>query len=121
MVTLLGRCSGGSGKLATSTAQRPRNSDGAFGAEFTGVASTAAKMKLETANLILRPLTEEDDISALPSFSGGGSRRPGTKSLWLLPSGPDQVGDSAVRRLPNAHMVEPRMQRKFTIQVRLFH
>ena len=36
----------------------------------------------------------------------GGSRRPGTKSLWLLPSGPDQVGDSAVRRLPDAHMVE---------------
>ena len=32
----------------------------------------------------------------------GGSRRPGTKSLWLLPSGPDQVGDSAVRRLPSA-------------------
>src|SRR4051794_13034384 len=34
----------------------------------------------------------------------GGSRRPGTNSLWLLPSGPDQVGDSAVRRLPWAHM-----------------
>ena len=32
----------------------------------------------------------------------GGSRRPGTKSLWLLPSGSDQVGDSAVRRLPRA-------------------
>ena len=43
----------------------------------------------------------------------GGSRRPGTKSLWLLPSGPDQVGDSAVRRLPRAHMVEARDRCKF--------
>src|SRR5206468_12208629 len=45
--------------------------------------------------------------------SGGGSRRPGTKSLWLLPSGPDQVGDSAVRRLPFAHMGKGRLPRKF--------
>ena len=36
------------------------------------------------------------------SHMAGGSRRPGTKSLWLLPSGSDQVGDSAVRRLPRA-------------------
>src|SRR6185437_3407282 len=36
----------------------------------------------------------------------GGSRRHGTTSLLLLPSGPDQVGDSAVRRLPARHMVE---------------
>src|SRR5689334_24419543 len=43
----------------------------------------------------------------------GGSRRPGTKSLWLLPSGPDQVGDSAVRRLPSGHMVEARSACKF--------
>ena len=31
--------------------------------------------------------------------------RPGTKSLWLLPSGPDQVGDSPVRPAPARHMV----------------
>ena len=31
--------------------------------------------------------------------------RPETKSLWLLPSGPDQVGDSLVRPTPAAHMV----------------
>ena len=43
----------------------------------------------------------------------GGSRRPGTKSLWLLPSGPDQVGDSAVRRLPRGHMVRSAASRKF--------
>src|SRR5574338_601953 len=42
----------------------------------------------------------------------GGSRRPGTNSLWLLPSGPDQVGDSAVRRLPAAHMVTNPLSRK---------
>src|SRR6185437_8654075 len=42
----------------------------------------------------------------------GGSRRPGTKSLWLLPSGPDQVGDSAVRRLPSVHMGTNRLSRK---------
>src|SRR6185295_6627434 len=44
----------------------------------------------------------------------GGSRRPGTKSLWLLPSGSDQVGDSAVRRLPSAHMVDKPLRRKFS-------
>src|SRR5205085_8917902 len=43
----------------------------------------------------------------------GGSRRPGTKSLWLLPSGSDQVGDSAVRRLPNGHMGKERSRCKF--------
>src|SRR5687768_13853454 len=32
--------------------------------------------------------------------------RPGTKSLWLLPSGSDQVGDSTVRPTPAAHMVD---------------
>ena len=32
--------------------------------------------------------------------------RPGTKSLWLLPSGSDQVGDSPVRPTPAAHMVD---------------
>ena len=47
------------------------------------------------------------------SAKAGGSRRPGTKSLWLLPSGPDQVGDSAVRRLPAAHMGEPGPSCKF--------
>ena len=30
--------------------------------------------------------------------------RPGAKSLWLLPSGPDQVGDDPVRQTPTAHM-----------------
>jgi hypothetical protein len=45
-------------------------------------------------------------------IASGGSRRPGTKSLWLLPSGPDQVGDSAVRRLPRGHMGEDVRARK---------
>src|SRR3954470_10886744 len=49
----------------------------------------------------------------MPGNASGGSRRPGTKSLWLLPSGPDQVGDSAVRRLPGAHMGEVLVGRKF--------
>jgi len=39
---------------------------------------------------------------------GGISRwepeRPGAKSLWLLPSGPDQVGDNAVRPTPAVDM-----------------
>src|SRR6185437_4936791 len=48
-----------------------------------------------------------------PSKKEGGSRRPGAKSLWLLPSGPDQVGDSAVRRLPRSDMVERSFARKF--------
>ena len=30
--------------------------------------------------------------------------RPGAKSLWLLPSGSDQVGDDPVRPTPAAHM-----------------
>jgi hypothetical protein len=33
-----------------------------------------------------------------------GAERPETKSLWLLPSGSDQVGDSLVRPTPAAHM-----------------
>src|SRR5688500_1090068 len=32
--------------------------------------------------------------------------RPEAKSLWLLPSGPDQVGDCSVRPTPGAHMVD---------------
>jgi hypothetical protein len=37
--------------------------------------------------------------------------------LWLLPSGSDQIGDSAVRRLPLAHMGEGRLPRKFMFGV----
>src|SRR4051812_33886029 len=33
--------------------------------------------------------------------------RPVAKSLWLLPSGPDQVGDDHVRPTPAAHMAGP--------------
>jgi hypothetical protein len=51
----------------------------------------------------------EDGLQRKPK---GGSRRPGTNSLWLLPSGPDQVGDSAVRRLPRWDMGEPPPVRK---------
>src|SRR6478735_8685733 len=51
----------------------------------------------------------------------GGSRRPGTKSLWLLPSGSDQVGDSAVRRLPAAHMGQDWLSCKFVSGPRLLH
>ena len=39
--------------------------------------------------------------------------RPETKSLWLLPSGSDQVGDSLVRPTPAAHMGEDLGTRKF--------
>ena len=42
-----------------------------------------------------------------------GAERPGTKSLWLLPSGSDQVGDSPVRPTPGAHMGEGLRRRKF--------
>ena len=38
--------------------------------------------------------------------------RPETKSLWLLPSGSDQVGDSLVRPTPAAHMGEDLGTRK---------
>ena len=34
-------------------------------------------------------------------------------SLWLLPSGPDQVGDYLVRPTPAAHMGEDPGARKF--------
>src|SRR4029079_9513985 len=47
-----------------------------------------------------------DQVRGDESSFVSGSRRPGTKSLWLLPSGPDQIGDSAVRRLRVAHMGE---------------
>jgi hypothetical protein len=30
--------------------------------------------------------------------------RPEAKSLWLLPSGPDQIGDGLARPTPAAHM-----------------
>src|SRR6185503_20640846 len=33
-----------------------------------------------------------------------GAERPEAISLWLLPSGPDQVGDGLVRPTPGAHM-----------------
>ena len=54
------------------------------------------------------------------SFSEGRwePERPETKSLWLLPSGPDQVGDSLVRPTPAAHMGEVPVSRKFTARVR---
>jgi len=42
-----------------------------------------------------------------------GAERPETKSLWLLPSGPDQVGDSLVRPTPGAHMGQAPWARKF--------
>ena len=35
-----------------------------------------------------------------------GAERPDTKSLRLLPSGPDRVGDGTVRPTPAAHMGE---------------
>src|ERR1700757_2374134 len=54
-------------------------------------------------------------------MASGGSRRPGTKSLWLLPSGPDQVGDSAVRRLPSPDMVEGYTLRKFMLKRACLH
>jgi hypothetical protein len=41
-----------------------------------------------------------------------GAERPETKSLWLLPSGSDQVGDSLVRPTPAAHMGEDHVLRK---------
>src|SRR3954471_20116551 len=56
---------------------------------------------------VMRPPPSIAVVTARGGFrklEEGGSRRPGTKSLWLLPSGSDQVGDSAVRRLPSAHM-----------------
>ena len=47
--------------------------------------------------------------------SGWEPERPEAKSLWLLPSGPDQVGDSLVRPTPGAHMGNARPRRKFTV------
>src|SRR3954453_22497026 len=58
---------------------------------------------------VMRPPPSIAVVTARGGFrklEEGGSRRPGTKSLWLLPSGSDQVGDSAVRRLPGGHMGE---------------
>ena len=39
--------------------------------------------------------------------------RPEAISLWLLPSGPDQVGDGLVRPTPGAHMGKAGHGRKF--------
>src|SRR3954464_12200732 len=67
-----------------------------------------------------RPLGHAGRVGANSQAKRGGSRRPGTKSLWLLPSGSDQVGDSAVRRLPTADMGDARRPRKFMFSGRRF-
>jgi hypothetical protein len=71
------------------------------------------KQEFEFAHRAKPPASRWQGGHEIPNEKGGGSRRPGTKSLWLLPSGPDQVGDSAVRRLPRRHMVERPFSCKF--------
>jgi hypothetical protein len=49
--------------------------------------------------------------------AGWEPERPGTKSLRLLPSGSDRVGDGTVRPTPGAHMGEGRKRRKLHIRL----